>query len=156
MIALVDVVNETVLQIFPVEQEAAVRAALPDGSHVSPVSLGWSGGDYAVYSFVRFSAPDGYYAVGEPSYTFDHQAKTVTETRDIEEVTPLRRRVRKSVILSRLTDEQVEAAMALLTAKQKERWRAPDQPTVYVDDPETLAVLQAIEADVDAVMAEEE
>ncbi len=64
-----------------------------------------------------------------------------------------KRKVAKSLILSRITDAQLEQAMALMTVRQQERWRAPDQPAVYFDDPETIAVLQAIGADPDEVLA---
>jgi hypothetical protein len=66
---------------------------------------------------------------------------------------PVRRLVRKSVIIGRLTDDQLEAALRLMTVRQKERWRAPDKPSVYADDEETLAVLQAIGADPEVVLA---
>ena len=65
-----------------------------------------------------------------------------------------RRLVPKSVILSRLTDKQLDAALALLSTRQQERWRVPDKPAVYFDDPEMLAVLGAIGADPKIVMAE--
>lgn len=64
-----------------------------------------------------------------------------------------RRLVPKSLILSRLTDAQLDAIMALLSTRQKERWRAPDKPAVYFDDPEMLAVLRAVRADPAVVMA---
>mgnify|MGYP000373699522 CR=1 FL=1 len=64
-----------------------------------------------------------------------------------------RRRVPKSTIIARLTDEELDAALALMTTRQKERWRAPDHPAVDVDDPELLAVLAAVGADPEAVLA---
>lgn len=64
-----------------------------------------------------------------------------------------RRRVAKSLVLSRLTDAQLDAALTLMTARQKERWRAADQPTVFADDPETVGLLQAVGADPVAVLA---
>ena len=65
-----------------------------------------------------------------------------------------RRLVLKSTILDRLTDQQVEDAVALMRQKQLERWRCPDKPGVYFDDPETLAVLNAVGADPAVVLAE--
>lgn len=65
----------------------------------------------------------------------------------------LRRFVPKSVIIGRLSDAQLDAALAVLTNRQKERWRAPDHPAVYSDDPEMLAVLAAVGADAAAVLA---
>tara|TARA_R110000868_G_scaffold13553_8_gene63052 strand:- start:629 stop:982 length:354 start_codon:yes stop_codon:yes gene_type:complete len=64
-----------------------------------------------------------------------------------------RRLVPKSTILSRLTDQQLDAALRLMSVRQKERWRVPDKPSVYFDDPEIIAVLKAIGADPDMVMA---
>jgi hypothetical protein len=64
-------------------------------------------------------------------------------------------RVRKSTIIARLTDGQLDKALGLLTTRQAERWRASDQPVVNADDPEMLQVLQAIGADPAAVMAPE-
>src|SRR5690606_39214581 len=52
-----------------------------------------------------------------------------------------RRRVRNSVITCRLTDEHLAPALYLVTPRQMERWRAPDQPTVYADDAETVAIV---------------
>lgn len=67
--------------------------------------------------------------------------------------TSSRRKVAKSVIISRLSNEQIENALAVMNAKQAERWRAPDQPAVYADDEDVVAVLTAIGADVEAVLA---
>jgi len=68
---------------------------------------------------------------------------------------PERRLVRKSLILSRPSDVQLEAALAAMTVPQKERWRSPDKPAVYADDTETRALLVAIGADPDVVLAAE-
>ena len=69
-----------------------------------------------------------------------------------------RRLVRKSLIVERL-----QAAGKLAAAKTaldgnlyaRERWYAPDQPAVYADDPEALALLKAIGADPEAILAPE-
>ena len=69
---------------------------------------------------------------------------------------PERRRVAKSLIVERLN-----AAGLLAAAKQalsadlyaQERWYAPGQPAVYADDPETLALLNAIGADAATILA---
>jgi hypothetical protein len=52
-----------------------------------------------------------------------------------------------------LTDAQRDAALALMTNRQKERWRSPGHPAVYADDPETVSLLQAIGADPELVLA---
>jgi len=69
-----------------------------------------------------------------------------------------RRLVRKSLIIERL-----QAAGKLAAAKTaldgnlytRERWYAPDQPAIYGDDPEALALLKAIGADPEAILAPE-
>lgn len=65
-----------------------------------------------------------------------------------------RRLIAKSIVLSRLTDEQLNAALGLMNNRQKERWRAPDKAEVFVDDTELLAVLNAVGADAAFVLAE--
>lgn len=69
----------------------------------------------------------------------------------------VRRMVPKSLVQSRLIaaglmDDAHAALMAspVLFA----RWFAPDQPNVYADDPDAVAFLVALGADVEAVMAE--
>lgn len=66
-----------------------------------------------------------------------------------------RRLVPKSLIISRLTDPQLDAALAAMTPRQKERWRAPDKPAIYSDDPEIVGLIEAIGADPAVVMAPE-
>ena len=78
-------------------------------------------------------------------------AGNTPETADTPEPEP--RLVTKSVIINRLTDAQIIAALALMTPKQQERWRAPDKPAVYADDPEMLVILQAIGADPAVILA---
>jgi hypothetical protein len=67
-----------------------------------------------------------------------------------------RRRVAKSLIIQRLHEAGLLAdAKAALDADLyvRERWYAPDRPAVYSDDAEALALLSAIGADAEAVMA---
>ena len=64
-----------------------------------------------------------------------------------------RRMVAKWLIVERLTDEQLDRALGLMTNRQQERWRAAAFPDVYVDDPEMLAILAAIGADPAVVLA---
>jgi hypothetical protein len=68
---------------------------------------------------------------------------------------PPRYKVRKSTIISRLTDAQLSQAISMLTVRQQERWRAPDQPAVNADDAETIAIVKAVGADPAVVMAPE-
>lgn len=66
---------------------------------------------------------------------------------------PPRSLVSKSVILARLTDQQLDAALAAMTNRQRERWRSPDHPAIYADDPEAVALLKAIGADPATILA---
>lgn len=93
---------------------------------------------------------------GEPMRAPTHipsmdELKSVLRDRGV----PPYHRVRKSTIISRLTDEQLSEAISLMTVRQQERWRAPDQPAVNADDPETIAILQAVGADDSVVLAPE-
>lgn len=63
------------------------------------------------------------------------------------------RLIAKSLVLERLTDEQLETALSLMSVRQKERWRMPGKPDIYVNDPELLGLLQAIGADAETVLA---
>lgn len=69
---------------------------------------------------------------------------------------PVRRLVPKSLIVSRLQAAgRLAAARAALDADlyARERWYAPDKPAIYADDPEALALLSAIGADPEAILA---
>ena len=86
---------------------------------------------------------------------------TAEERRTIEnewaeqEAKPKRPRlIGKSVILSRLSDAQIEQALSIMSVAQRERWRAPDQPAIRADNPELLAILQVVGADPAIVLAE--
>ena len=68
-----------------------------------------------------------------------------------------RRKVLKSVVQARLIAAgKMDAAYAALTSNPVyfARWFAPDRPEVYADDPDALALLQAIKADAKTVMAD--
>ena len=67
-----------------------------------------------------------------------------------------RRKVRKDIVQQRLIDAgKMDAAYAALTTMPTEfaRWFAPGHPEVYADDPDALALLAAIEADAETIMA---
>jgi hypothetical protein len=129
------------------------RLELPGNITVSPVVIGWEGEGCRIADVVRFTPPDGQVVIGAPSYTI--AGDVVIETYATTNAEPVRRLVPKSVILSRLTDAQLDAALAMLTTRQKERWRAADKPAVYFDDAETVGLINAIGADPAVVMAPE-
>lgn len=84
MIALISIDPQEVLRVFHVEQEAAVRVDLPDGSQLSPVTLGWTDGTYAVWPVEPFEVPEGKQSVGAASYTFEDGV--VIESYDVENI----------------------------------------------------------------------
>lgn len=67
-----------------------------------------------------------------------------------------RRKVLKSVVVARLISAgKIGAAKAALESSPAAfaRWFASDRPAVYFDDPDALALLSAIGADPDQIMA---
>lgn len=68
-------------------------------------------------------------------------------------------RVAKSTIIARLTDQQLAAAAEAFwrpeNLRLRERWYAPDQPAINANDPESVALVQAIGADPAIVLAPE-
>lgn len=106
----------------------------------------------------------GFVAVDDPAllaWTADGSKPTRIDSIDDliavlrEQNIPPYHHVRKSTIIGRLTDGQLAQAIAMLTVRQQERWRAPDQPAVNADDPETNAILTAVGADPAVVLAPE-
>lgn len=70
----------------------------------------------------------------------------------------IRRLVPKSLVIKRLHEAgKLVAALQVLDLPAniyaRERWRTPDWPNVYFDDPDLVAVLTAIGADVEAITA---
>lgn len=120
-----------------------------EGRWVSP---GWSNDKYALVERVMADTPLAGYVVTSETETFD--GKKVVVTRTYEPAPPERRLIEKFIILDRITDTQLDDAMALMTQRQKERWRMPGKSAIYVDDEELLMLLKAIGADPEVVLAE--
>ena len=68
---------------------------------------------------------------------------------------PVRRLVPKGLIVERLIAagkiEAARTALATLSVADQERWNA--KPAVYADDARALALLRAIDADSDVILA---
>lgn len=89
MIALISLEPQEVLRVFHVDQEATVRVDLPNGAQISPVTLGWTDGTYAVWPVVPFEVPGGKTTSGPPSYEFgDDVVSEVYDVQDIPVVIP--------------------------------------------------------------------
>lgn len=87
-----------------------------------------------------------------PDWT-DGVHRIVARDKEFDDPPPSRRIISKAAILDRLTDEQLAAAIGLMSQRQREKWRMPGSPGIYVDDPELLAVIAAIGADAEVVLA---
>lgn len=127
--ALLRCADNVVLDWWPLVP-LRVDTTHPDGTIkvLMGVSVGWSDG---VHSFVA-------------------------RTREVPDPEPVRRQVPKSVIIRRLHEVGLlNAASVALNSDlyTRERWYSPDRPDVYADDPEALALLQAIGADPAEILA---
>lgn len=96
--------------------------------------------------------PSGAFDIVGEAVAFDGTQAVVT--RSYQSLPEPRRMIEKSVILERITDAQLTAALAMMTPRQIERWRMPGHPSLYVDDPELLGLLAAVGADPATVLAE--
>lgn len=156
-LAVVDHAHNAVLGVFTRpdgKDEVAVRYRLPNGDSVSPLIVGWTSGDYAVLPVSEFVDPKGKRRVGEPSYPLINGV--VTESFDVRDVAVERPMVRKSTVQDRLIAAgKLEAAYAVLTSNPIyfARWFVSDHPEVYCDDPDALALLHAIGADPNVILA---
>lgn len=72
---------------------------------------------------------------------------------DAAEAATNRPRVPKALVRDRLTEAQRIQALSLMTAEQRARWYNPDYPTVFCDDADLSAVVNAIGLDPNAVLA---
>lgn len=105
------------------------------------------------YKPERFDLPNDVVIMGaEPGWQND-EYRLVDKAWEEPDPEPIRRMIDKAIIIDRLTDAQLDQALSLMTTRQKERWRMPGHPAVYVDDPEVLGLLQAIGADPAVVLA---
>lgn len=85
-------------------------------------------------------------------WSFDDY-RIVAKQKEFPDPEPERRMVLKSDIIARLTDEQLDAAIGMMTTRQQERWRMPGHPSVFADDPEVVGLVKAIGADPAVVLA---
>lgn len=119
------------------------------------------GADIAWWQTVpaRIEIPEALLVVmGAPNDWENDEFRIVTRQKDIPGLPVPRPSVRKSTIIARLNEAgKLQAASAALNADlyTRERWYAPDRPTIYTDDAEALALLNAIGADPEFILAPE-
>lgn len=130
------------------------------------VDTAWGGGALLDAAIADFTAALAAHSAteGVPAPRADPLVEQIVrsggayEVVDVVEATPVegRRRVAKSRIIERLhAAGKLVAASAALDADiyARERWYAPDRPSIYADDPDALALLAAISADAGEIMA---
>lgn len=86
-IALIN--GQDVLKVWSLgdgQTEVAVRYDLPNGTQLSPITLGYSRGGYSVVEVTDFAVPEGKQTVGPPSYAVENGA--VSETYNVEDIPP--------------------------------------------------------------------
>ena len=136
------------------------------------IDKAWQGSAALDDAIAAFSAALAAHALteGVPAPTADPLVELIVRSGGLYEIvepaaqsmpeevpSPARRAVPKSRIVERLhAAGLLAAARAALDADiyARERWYAPDRPALYFDDAEALALLGAIGADADAIMAQ--
>jgi len=134
-VAIMSVVENRVAKYAEFDTKAAASA------HVSAHADRW---------------PDAFVVKAPSEHVLEWWVEGQTVTVVVPE--PPRRMVRKSLVQQRLIDaDKMDDAYALLTTMPSAfaRWFAPDRPEVYADDPDALALLAAIGADPEVIMAAE-
>lgn len=101
----------------------------------------------------RIELPSGDVIFAAPVGWHDDDYQVIQKAHVVDDPPSVRRMVSKADIISRLTDAQLDAAIAGMTSRQRERWRMPGYPAVYADDPEVIGLITAIGADVTVVLA---
>lgn len=147
-LALISNTTNEVLNVWQAEgdeKEIPLRHTLPNGKQISPITRGWSGGDYSVVEVKETEVPKGKATKGPPTY--EVVKGEVVETYTVETYRPM---IRKSTIQTRLiaAGKMDDAYAALIKFPVAfARWFAPDQPRVYCDDADSIAFLEALGLD---------
>lgn len=128
-------------------------------SEYEPFNWFWIVGDDETRAYS--SAAGGYVDVSEADPQRITRIRTEAELVAVlrEANVPPYHRVSKSTIIARLTDQQLAAAAQAFgmpgNLRLRERWYATDQPAINANDPESVALVQAIGADPAIVLAPE-
>lgn len=144
----------------PIDPDTARYVPHPDDPMrrlASPVDAAWENDTWRLVPLEVLAVPEGKQVSGAVTRAYDPDAGKVVETANLEDVPPPpKRQVAKTVIQQRLDDAKLlGAAMTALMARPEAfaRWLNQKFPAVDFDDPEALALLEAIGADPDVVMA---
>ncbi|WP_044547581.1 hypothetical protein [Mesorhizobium japonicum] len=106
------------------------------------------------YGWIPFTAsPDDSEELGREIFA---SASPIAASYDPKTTVPARPMVRKSVVQARIIAAgKMPAAYVALTANPVyfARWFAPDHPEVYCDDPDAVALVQALGLDPAVILA---
>lgn len=130
-------------------------ADLPGVGCVSPAQDGWEGEGYRLAAIVPFDL-DGKNILSGPTYEL--RDGVPHEVYEVEDIPPARPRIEKPTVHARLIEAgKMDAAYAALSQSPAyfARWFAPGHTYVYADDPGAIALLLAIGADPDVILAPE-
>lgn len=135
------------------------RVRLPGTkTFIDPAEDGWEGYGYRLAAIVPFDLT-GKQILSGP--TIGLVGGVPRQLYEVEDAPPARPRVAKTTVHDRLhAAGKLEAAKAMLEAHAIffVRWFSPDPRHTYVysDDPDAIALLNAIDADPDIILAPEE
>lgn len=146
-IAIVNTVAGTVLKAWALDAgqtELPIRYTLPDGSQISPVSLGWADEVYTVLPVTEFELPDGKRRVGPAVYQVENG--DVIETYDVEDIPPPDRVTARQFKLQLLEDDLIDAVEAWVSQQDRSvRIAYETSGTFYRHEPMMQAGFAALE-----------
>jgi len=131
-------------------------ADLPGVGCVSPAQDGWEGEGYRLAAVTEPETPEGKQIVSGPTYKMIEGVPTAVY--QYEDIPAERVRIDKTTVHERLIAAgKMDAAYAALMQNSTyfARWFAPGHTYVYADDPDAIALLLAIGADPDVILAPE-
>lgn len=147
-LALIRIQPEGIVSTFPVTTRRIDVPAAEGNAVLSPPQADWEGFGFRIADVVPAGpVPEGKQETGR---TVELADGVPVEILSLEELPPApRRMVPKSLVTQRVIDAgQIDQAMTMLQMDWGKfaRW-APDQPAVNFDDPDTLAMLAALDLD---------
>jgi hypothetical protein len=150
--SLVEISTGSIVQSFgALPARANVSGTVCDFDKVGQIMPDAAAPTHKLVARMANDPPEGQYNITSEAAAFD--GEQVIVTRVYESLPEPVRQIEKATVMARLTDEQLEQAISLMSVRQQERWRMPGYPNVNVDDPDLLAVLAAIGADAEEVLA---
>lgn len=156
-LALVRLDPAEIVFTFPASARSLTLPGGEPNTVISPPQAGWEGFGFRIAQVIPADPPpEGKVAVARTVELIDG---VPAELLTLEDAPPEpRRMVAKSLVTQRVIDAgKIDQAMAMLQMDWAKfaRWVAPDQPAVYFDDPDAIAMIEALELDPEVIMAPE-